>query len=111
MFSVVCQSNCFIIGNTCLSTCYFMNRIGWQYEFHPLVRHAARIFGTLWGPMLSFVLKITSGVIIAIYLRKYARVIFLATASTAALAAFYNVWSTVTQQYITFNDVLALFGY
>jgi hypothetical protein len=94
-----------------LSTCYFMNKIGWQYEFHPLVRHSARIFGTTWGPMLSFVFKASSGVVVAIYLRKYARLIFLGTASTASLAAFYNVWSTSTQQVITFNDVLAFFGY
>jgi len=94
-----------------LSTCYFMGKIGWQYEFHPMIKHAARICGTIWGPMLSFAFKVVSGVAVAIYLRKYARVIFLATASTAAFAAFYNIWSTSTKNYITFNDVLAIFGY
>jgi hypothetical protein len=94
-----------------LSTCYFMGKIGWQYEFHPLVKYAAREYGTIWGPMLSCAFKVVSGVAVAIYLRKYARVIFLATASTAACAAFYNVWSTTTNRHLTFNDVLAIFGY
>lgn len=103
----------FVIAQFCdaLSTCYFMGKIGWEYEFHPLIRYASRTWGTFWGPMLSFVFKVISGVAIAIYLRKYARVIFLATASTAAFAAFYNVWSTATRSYLTFDEILALFGY
>lgn len=94
-----------------LSTCYFMGKIGWRYEYHPMIRHAARVYGTFWGPMLGFAFKMVFGCMVAIYLRKFARLIFAGTASTAAVAALYNVVSVSTRNEFTLNDILALFGF
>jgi len=86
----------FVIAQLCdtLSTIIFMSRGGWYLEAHPIIREFARIFGVTWDSLLGFAYKVSLGITVAIYLRKFAPLIFLSTATTAALAAIYNVLAT-----------------
>ena len=84
----------FVIAQFCdaLSTCYFMNKTSWKCEFHPVFRQTARLFGVLWGPLIGYAYKISIGIAIAIYARKFASMIFLSSSIIAIFAAAHNIW-------------------
>lgn len=103
----------YILAQLCdtLSTCYFMNQIGWEYEFHPVVRYAGYLFGPTAGPLLSFAAKVVFGTLVAVYLRPYAKLIFLTAAATATFAAYYNMRISLIHHPYRFYDLLASLGF
>ena len=81
-----------IILDSC-STIYFMIAEGTEIELHPAVRFlSTRILGPILGPVFSVICKVSAGIIVAIYCRKFAPYIFLAASIISVWAAWYNIW-------------------
>ncbi|MBN1846550.1 MAG: hypothetical protein JW810_12750 [Sedimentisphaerales bacterium] len=75
-----------------LSTIHFMHQDGHEVELHPLYRRAAELFGYTCGPLLGFGFKLTTGILVCIYLRNWARYIFLSVTVISFWASWYNIW-------------------
>ncbi len=84
----------FTLGIFCdaLSTMYFMHREGADAELHPIYRLAAYSFGYTLGPLLGFFSKLIGGMVVCVYLRRWAVVIFLLVSVISFWACWYNVW-------------------
>jgi len=89
-----------------LSTMYFMHLDGADAELHPLYRIAAYTFGYTVGPLLGFLSKLIGGLIVGVYFRRWAVVIFLAVAAISFWAGWYNVWGRETD--FSLDSLLAL---
>lgn len=77
-----------------LSTIHFMHVDGIEGELHPLVRGSALLFGPVVGPVLSaFVFKAIAGLLLALYLRRFAVWIVTVPAVTATIVGFINFLS------------------
>jgi len=74
------------------STIRFMLKLGPELEIHPMVRIAAQVAGPVAGPLLGAAAKVLIGVFVAIYCRRWAAYILVATAMISLWAAWYNVW-------------------
>jgi len=75
-----------------LSTIYFMRREGADAEFHPLYQLAANSLGYTVGPLVGFLSKLIEGMVVCVYLRRWAAVIFLTVSAISFWACWYNVW-------------------
>ena len=84
----------FTLGIFCdaLSTIYFMHREGADAELHPLYRLTAYSFGYTVGPLVGFLSKLIGGMVVCVYLRRWAVVIFLTVSAISFWACWYNVW-------------------
>jgi ABC-type phosphate transport system permease subunit len=84
----------FFIALLCdaLSTVHFMRHTGPEAELHPGVQFMSELCGPVAGPLIGMILKATAGIAVAIYLRKYAGVIFFTGSVLSFWAAWYNLW-------------------
>jgi hypothetical protein len=74
------------------STIFVMLQQGPEVEIHIVVRFISGVFGPVAGPLLGAVGKVAAGVIVAVYLRRFAAYIFVAASLLAFWATWYNVW-------------------
>lgn len=89
----------FLISLLCdaLSTIHFMLREGHpDSEIHLVIRMTARIFGPIIGPLVGFLGKAACGLLVCIYLRRWALYIFTPVIVLSFWAAWYNVWGWQT---------------
>ena len=84
----------FSVGLLCdgLSTIYFMLRTGPEAELHAVIRFASQVLGPVGGPLLGVLGKGVCGVVVAIYLRRFAIYIFFLASFLSFWAAWYNMW-------------------
>jgi len=85
----------FIVALLCdaISTTRFMLREGGPHsEAHPVVRHVSQVLGPILGPWFGALGKFAAAVVVAIYLRRWAAVIFLVGTVLSLWAAWYNIW-------------------
>ncbi|MCK5271283.1 MAG: hypothetical protein KAJ52_01855 [Sedimentisphaerales bacterium] len=84
----------FIMALLCdaASTSYFMQRQGPDVELHPVIRLVSQFMGPYLGPLLGFLGKAVAGLIIGLYLRKWAPYIFITVTIISFWAAWYNIW-------------------
>lgn len=75
-----------------ISTSYSLISRRGEEELHPAVNVAIRIAGPIGGPVIGFFGKAIPGLVVAIYLRPWARVILLAASAISLAAAWYNIW-------------------
>jgi len=75
------------------STTRIMTTEGTSDEIHPVVRFLSspEIFGLVLGPLVAMILKAMFGITIAIYCRRFAVHILLASIIISLWAAWYNV--------------------
>jgi hypothetical protein len=74
------------------STVFVMLKQGPEVEVHIVVRFISGVFGPVAGPLLGAAGKVAAGVIVAIYLRRFAVYIFVVASLLAFWATWYNVW-------------------
>lgn len=74
------------------STSYFMQRQGPDVELHPVIRLVSQFLGPYLGPLLGFLGKAVAGLIIGLYLYKWAPYIFITVTIISFWAAWYNLW-------------------
>jgi len=67
---------------------------------NPLIRVAGRVYGPIFGPVFSFIAKVIFGLLVAIYLRRYAFFIFVAAIVISIYACWYNIWSVDLREYL-----------
>ncbi|MBN2210813.1 MAG: hypothetical protein JW709_05390 [Sedimentisphaerales bacterium] len=75
-----------------LSTIYFMTQDPYSDELHPGIELAAKILGPVVGPLLGAAGKTTAALLVAIYLRRWAKYIFITASILSFWAAWYNIW-------------------
>lgn len=80
------------LATDAISTSYFLISRPGEEELHPAVSAAIGIAGPIAGPMIGFFGKAIPGLFVAIYLRRWARVILLSSSGISLIAAWYNVW-------------------
>jgi len=74
------------------STMYFMLREGPEAEMHIAIRFVSEIFGPIAGPLIGAVGKAVAGVLVGIYIRRFAAYIFVTASIISFWAAWYNMW-------------------
>jgi len=74
------------------STSYFMQHQGPDAELHPVIRLTSQSLGPYLGPLLGFLGKAVAGLIIGLYLYKWAPYIFVTVTIISFWAAWYNIW-------------------
>lgn len=76
------------------STSYFMIAYNSSpaAEFHPLYRQQIASYGPLIGPFVGAYAKSLAAVIVTVYWRRHAKVIFVLAGLIGLFAAWYNVW-------------------
>lgn len=74
------------------STLYFMHHDGIHHELHPGIRLAAYHLGPVAGTLLGKAVQLAALVLVTLYLRSVARLLFIAAAMMYGWAAWYNVW-------------------
>jgi len=74
------------------STMYFMLKEGPDAEMHIVIRFLARVFGPIAGPLIGAVGKAVTGVLVGIYVRRFAGHIFVTASIISFWAAWYNIW-------------------
>lgn len=80
----------FVIAVLCdiASTVQFMTREPGMGDVHPGIQEAANVFGPIVGPIVGAIGKIGGGILVAIYLRRWAWLIF----SVGVILAFWAAW-------------------
>ena len=73
------------------NTSYFLIARPGEEELHPAVNVAICLAGPIGGPVIGFFGKAIPGLVIAIYLRRWAKVILLAASAIALTAAWYKI--------------------
>jgi len=61
-------------------------------EIHLAIRWVSMLFGNILGPLIGALGKTIAGLLVAIYLRRFAIYILLAASIISFWAAWYNVW-------------------
>jgi len=75
------------------STVYFMLESGPETELHPVIQFiSSHMLGPIAGPLFAAFAKLTAGIVVAVYCRKFAAYIFSAVSVISFWAAWYNVW-------------------
>ena len=84
----------FVVAILCdaASTIYFMTSSGPDFEEHPAIRIVSMLFGPFVGPLIGAIAKILTGILVAIYCRRWAVHILLTVSILSFWAAWYNVW-------------------
>ena len=84
----------FVVAILCdaVSTMHFMLRIGPDSEMHIIIRYLSKLLGPVAGPLAGAVGKVAAGIIVAIYLRRFALYIFITASVISFWAAWYNMW-------------------
>jgi hypothetical protein len=84
----------FILAVFCdaASTVYVMCGQGPEAEMHIVIRFLSKALGPVAGPVLGAVGKAMAGLIVAVYLRRFAVYIFLTASVLSLWAAWYNIW-------------------
>jgi hypothetical protein len=75
-----------------LSTIHFMRKWGPEAEIHLAIRWMSMWFGNILGPLIGALGKAIAGLLVAVYLRRFAIYILLAVSIISFWAAWYNVW-------------------
>jgi len=75
-----------------VSTIYIMLVYGPEAEWHPTIRLLSTIFGPVFGPMAGKLWQLAVVVALTVYLRFWARYIFVTVAFIYTWAAWYNIW-------------------
>jgi hypothetical protein len=74
-----------------VSTIYFMQRDGVEFEMHPLVRASAMLFGPVSGTILTaFLFRAVAGLMLAVYLRRFSAWVLTVPIITSTIAGFIN---------------------
>ena len=73
------------------STYCFMYIHGTELEVHPLVRWLADNLGVFTGPFIGAAIKVSSGYITTVYLRRYVRTIMYSASIIYTYAFFHNL--------------------
>lgn len=76
-----------------LSTIHFMITAGPEQEFHPIVRIAAYTYGPVIGPILAAGYKALAAMIVVLYWRKLAALLFTTAAVFYLFAGLYNYFA------------------
>ena len=74
-----------------ISTVHFMHHDGVHHELHPGIRLAAQELGPVVGVMLGKLAQLAALVLVTLYLRHIARLIFIAASLMYGWAAWYNL--------------------
>jgi len=74
------------------STMHFMLREGPEAEMHIVIRFVSEIFGPIAGPLIGATGKAVAGVLVGIYIRRFAAYIFVTASIISFWAAWYNMW-------------------
>jgi len=74
------------------STIRFMLLAGPEAELHPAVRVVSRILGPVLGPIAGKLCQFAGILVVTVYLRRWARHVFVAVIILYAWAGWYNVW-------------------
>ena len=84
----------FVIALFCdaASTIHFMLRAGPEIEMHPVIRCLSRALGPVAGPLFAAAGKAVGGIVLAVYLRKFAAYLFVTVSIISFWAAWYNTW-------------------
>jgi uncharacterized membrane protein len=61
-------------------------------ELHPAVALAAFVVGPIAGPLIGAAGKFTAGLVVAVYLKRWALHTLLPASILSLWAAWYNVW-------------------
>ena len=88
-----------------LSTAYFMQRLGPEFESHILFRMAGNLFGPVMGPLFGVWGKIAACGVVAVLCKKFTLYILIAVTLISFYAAWYNVWGTDIHFYEAMNTV------
>lgn len=91
LFALICDA---------ASTTYFMVRLGVSAELHPAIRLLSHFVGPYLGPFFTVIIKFSLAVVIGIYWRRFAEVLFWAISLISMVAAIYNIMNT---QYSAYN--------
>jgi hypothetical protein len=75
-----------------LSTWSFMSTGSPEDELHPVIRWVSMIAGPFVGPLIGKIGQIVALVILTVFFRAYARIIFVPVAMIYLYAAWYNTW-------------------
>ena len=74
-----------------VSTIYFMKTEGVCLEIHPLVRASATVLGPVSGTILSsFLFRAVTGLLLAVFLRRYSTWVLIMPMVTSTIAGFIN---------------------
>ena len=84
----------FVVSVLCdaLSTIHFMRKWGPEAEIHLAIRWTSMLFGNIIGPLIGAFGKAVAGLLVAIYLRRFAVYILITVSIISFWAAWYNVW-------------------
>lgn len=74
------------------STIYFMQSRGPGAEGHPAVRLFSEAYGPIFGPVLGKTVQFLTLIGVTVFLRNWAKFIFLPIIILYTWAAWYNVW-------------------
>jgi hypothetical protein len=74
------------------STIYFMLHRGPGPEQHPMVRTVSYLLGPILGPLIGKSVQFFALIGLTVFLRRWARYIFLAVIVIYTWAAWYNFW-------------------
>jgi hypothetical protein len=74
------------------STVYIMLEYGPDVELHLAIMVISKVFGPVAGPIIGALGKGVAGIIVAIYLRRFSKYVFVAATLISLWAAWYNVW-------------------
>ena len=73
------------------TTIRFMRELGPSAELHPVIRMVCAVLGPVAGPVVGKLCQFIAAVVVAVYLRRHARLILFAAAMLYAAAAWYNL--------------------
>ncbi|HUW19785.1 MAG TPA: hypothetical protein VMW16_10835 [Sedimentisphaerales bacterium] len=84
----------FILSVFCdaASTMHFMLIEGPDDEIHAAIRLVSRLLGPVAGPLAGAIGKVAAGILVSIYLRRFAAYILAAASIISFWAAWYNLW-------------------
>jgi hypothetical protein len=74
------------------STIYIMLVYGPDAEWHPTIRLLATVLGPVLGPMAGKMWQLAVVIALTVYLRYWARYIFITVIFIYTWAAWYNIW-------------------
>mgnify|MGYP006954410844 CR=1 FL=1 len=75
-----------------VSTIYFMQSRGPGAEGHPAVRMFSEAYGPVFGPVLGKAVQFLTLIGVTVFLRNWAKFIFIPIIILYTWAAWYNVW-------------------